>query len=247
MKKLVLITFVFFLAIGVNAQSFGLRFGYTMSGLRIDDNFADYLDVRGVEGKLTDGVNIGLVFEKAIKPKIDLHAELNFAQKGSAYDMYANEANHGTSGYGQTNLNYFELPIMAKIKFGPAYFAVGPHIGYLIGAQEIKYRENDLLVAAYGETAAAAALGVTSLQDTEFFDSDLENFNRFDFGGQFSLGGQAPVGKVKIFAEARATVAFTNWETWNTYGTDQETYNLDYKKNMAFTFAVGVLFNKPQK
>jgi hypothetical protein len=247
MKKIVLIALVLFLGIGVNAQSVGLRFGYNMSGLRIDDNFADYLDVRGVEGKLTNGVNIGLVLEKTIKSNIDLHMELNFAQKGSAYDMYPNEANHGTSGHGQTNLNYFELPIMAKIKFGPAYLAIGPHIGYLLNAQEIKFRENSNLVAAYGEDGAATALGVSSLANDEFFDTEMEDFNRLDFGGQFSLGAQVPVGPVKIFAEARATVAFTNWETWNTYGTDEETYDLDYKKNMAFTFAVGVLFNKPSK
>lgn len=247
MKKLVIFAFVLFLGLGLNAQSVGLRFGYNMSGLRIDDNFSDYLDARGVEGKLTDGINIGLVFEKAIKPKLDLHAELNFSQKGSAYDMYANEFNHGTSGHGQTNLNYFELPIMAKVKFGPAYFAIGPHIGYLLNAQEIKFRENAALVTAYGEAGAATALGVSGMEDDEFFDADMDDFNRFDFGGQFSLGAQVPVGPIKVFAEARATVAFTNWETWNTYGTDGTDYDLDYKKNMAFTFAVGVLFNKPSK
>lgn len=247
MKKSLLIALVLFLGVGVSAQTIGLRFGYNMSGLQIDDNFSDYLDERGIEGKLTDGINIGLVFEKAIKPKLDFHAELNFSQKGSAYDMYANELNNGTSGHGQTNLNYLELPIMAKVKFGPAYLALGPHIGYLLNAQEIKYRENAQLVSALGEAGAAGALGVASMQDDEFFDADMDDFNRFDFGGQFSLGGQVPAGKVKIFAEARATVALTNWETWNTYGNDEETYNLDYKKNMAFTFAVGVLFNKPNK
>jgi len=247
MKKIVLIAFVLFLGVGVSAQTVGLRFGYNMSGLRIDDNFSDYLDMKGVEGKLTNGVNIGLVFERPIKSNIDMHVELNFAQKGSAYDLYPNEVNHGTSGHGQTNLNYFELPIMAKIKFGPAYVAIGPHIGYLLNAQEIKYRENANLVAVYGEAGAAQALGVSSLANDEYFDTDMDDFNRFDFGGQFSLGAQVPVGPVKIFAEARATVALTNWETWNTYGADEETYNLDYKKNMAFTFAIGVLLNKPSK
>lgn len=247
MKKLVLIAFVLFLGLGVSAQTIGLRFGYNMSGLRIDDNFSNYLDENDINGKLTDGVNIGLVLERPINPKVDMHVELNFAQKGSAFDMYANEANHGTSGYGQTNLNYFELPIMAKIKFGPAYLAIGPHIGYLLGAQEINYKENAALVTAYGEAGAAAALGVSSLKNDEFIDMDMDNFNRFDFGGQFSLGAQVPAGPVKIFAEARATVAFTNWETWNTMQPKATDLEFDYKKNMAFTFAVGVLFNKPHK
>lgn len=34
-----------------------------MSGLRIDNNFADHLDLVDKEGKLTNGINIGLVLE----------------------------------------------------------------------------------------------------------------------------------------------------------------------------------------
>jgi len=257
MKKIVLIAFVLFLGVGVSAQTVGLRFGYNMSGLRIDNTFADYLDMMDIQGKLTDGINIGLVFERPIKPKIDLHVELNFAQKGSAYDMYANEANQGTSGHGQTNLNYFELPLMAKIKFGPAYVAIGPHIGYLLGAQEINYKTNEAGIAAAvgaGMTTEAAEAyilsllqaggqNITSLRDDEFYDMDMDNINRFDFGGQFTVGAQVPVGPVKVFGEARATVALTNWEASSSF----EAAGFEYKKNMAFTFAVGVLFNKPSK
>ena len=262
MKRLLLVALVLSIGIGVTAQSVGLRVGYTMSGLRIDDSFSDYLTLVDIQGKLTNGVNIGIVFEKPINKKIDLHAELNFAQKGSAYDMYANTDNNGTSGYGETNLNYFELPLMAKIKFGPAYVAVGPHIGVLLSATEINFKENDNLVAAFeaglltgtpmsadaAAGAAAAALGVEGLANDEFVDMEMDNFNAFDFGGQFTIGAQFPVGPVILFGEARSTVAFTNWETWNTF--DQTTLpasEFEFKKNMAFTFSVGVLFGKPKK
>ena len=258
MKKIVLIALVLFLGVGVSAQTVGLRFGYNMSGLRIDDTFADYLEMMDINGKLTNGVNIGLVLERPINAKVDMHVELNYAQKGSAYDMYANTANSGTLGHGETNLNYFELPIMAKIKFGPAYVAVGPHIGYLLGAQEINYKDNPTaiagLVSAYGmtETAAEAAVlgsmqaagqNITSLRDDEFFDMEMDNFNRFDFGGQFTVGAQVPVGPVKVFAEARATVALTNWEATPSF----EAAGFEYKKNLAFTFAIGILLNKQSK
>jgi hypothetical protein len=264
MKKLVLITMVLFLSFGINAQTFGLRVGYNMSGLRIDDNFSNYLDLMDIQGKMTNGVNIGLIFEKAIKPKFDAHVELNFNQKGSAYDMYANKNNHGTSGYGETNLNYLELALMAKIKFGPAYFGIGPYFGYMMNAQEIKYRANDNLVAAFEAglvnpdippmteeealAATANALGVSKLKDGDFNDSDMNNFNRFDFGGHLSLGAQFPVGPVKLFAEARANMGFINWETWNSFDTSQPPASeFDYKRNMAFTFSIGVLFGKPAK
>lgn len=87
-----------------------------MSGSRINNNFADHLDLVDKEGKLTNGINIGLVLERPIKPNIDLHVELNFAQKGSANDMYANTENNGTIGRSETYYSYFELPLMAKIK-----------------------------------------------------------------------------------------------------------------------------------
>lgn len=244
MKKILLIALVVFLGMGVQAQSIGLRFGYTKSGLRIDDKLSDFLDVMDKEGKMADGVNIGLVIEKPIKSNIDFHAELNFAQKGSAYDIYGNETNHMQSGYGENNLNYFELPIMAKIKFGPAYVAVGPHIAYLMKAKEIKYREADMLVSNLGSEAAAAnALEVSSLKNDEWFDNDMDDFNRFDFGAQLSVGAQFPVGKVTVFGEARGTMGFANWDNSDFFNQKE----FDYKRNLAFTFSVGVLFNKPKK
>jgi len=174
MKKLLLISLILVIGISINAQTIGLRVGYNMSGLRIDDAFSNYLDLVDIQGKMTNGVNIGLIFEKAIKPKFDGHAELDFNQKGSAYDMYANADNGGTSGYGETNLNYLELVLMAKIKFGPGYFGIGPYFGYMMNAQEIKYRSNVNLVAAYGPEGAATALGVSSMEDGEFFDSEMD-------------------------------------------------------------------------
>ena len=81
MKKIVLIALVLFLGVGVSAQTVGLRFGYNMSGLRIDDNFADYLEMMDINGKLTNGVNIGLVLERPINPKVDMHIELNLLKK----------------------------------------------------------------------------------------------------------------------------------------------------------------------
>jgi len=258
MRNLVLIIFALFLGIGASAQTFGVRFGYNMSGLRINDLFTEHLDNVGVEGKLTNGVNIGLIFEKPIKPKFDAHAEFNFTQKGSAYDMYANEANSGTSGHGQTNLNYLELGLMAKIKFGPAYIGLGPFFDYLVSAQEINYKQNDDLVTliasmdppdgtggdvAAAEGVVAGKLGVSSLKDDEFFDMDKDQMNRFDFGGHLSIGAQFPVGPVKVFGEARGNMSFLNWEDSQEFADA----GFEYKRNLAFTFSIGVLFNKPSK
>ena len=188
MKKIILITFALLLGLSLNAQKIGIRGGYTMSGLKIDDGFSDFLDAVDMEGKLASGFNIGLVFEKHIKGKFTGHTELNFVQKGSAYDLYPNSNNANTSGYGETNLNYLELPLMAKFTFGHFYFGLGPYFAYLVDAKQIKYRENDALVKMVGEEAAAQLLGVPSMKYDEFYDMDMDNFNRFDFGGHMSLG-----------------------------------------------------------
>lgn len=252
MKKIILFAFVLTLGIGVSAQSFGLRAGYTMSGLTIDDAFSSYLETNGVVGKLTNGMNIGLLFEMPVMDMLAISAELAYAQYGSANDMTANVDNNGTSGHGQSNLNYFELPIMAKVKFGPAYIAVGPYVGYLLNAQEITYRENATLVAYYtpllgseaaAEAAVAAALGVSSLKNDEYYDLDMANFERLDFGAQLALGAQFPVGPVTLFGEAKGAMAFTNWEANPTFlGA-----GFEYKKNFALTFSIGVMFDASGK
>ena len=235
MKKIVLIIFALSLGFGVNAQTFGLRFGYNMSGLRIDQKLSDFLDTNGKEGKMTNGMNIGLLFEKAITPKFDGHAEFNFTQKGSAYDMVPNEVNHGTTGHGQTNFNYLELALMAKLKFGPAYIGLGPFFDYLVGAKEIKYRDNPNLTAEQ--------LGVSSLKNDDYVDMEMDDINHFDFGGHLSIGAQFPVGPVKLFGEARGNMSFINWDKSEFF----KEQDFGYKRNLAITFSVGVLFNKPSK
>ncbi len=50
------------------------------------------------------------------------------------------------------------------------------------------------MVAIYSEDGTAAALGASSLKNEESFDMDIDNFNRFDFCGQFSIGAQVPLG-----------------------------------------------------
>ena len=232
MKKIVLIILVMALGLGLNAQGFGVRFGYNMSGLRIDSKLSDFLTANGKEGKMANGMNIGLLFEKAINPKFDGHAELNYTQKGSAYDMTANDVNHGTYGHGETNFNYLELALMAKFKFGPVYAGIGPFFDYLMGAQEIKSLNNPALTPEQ--------LGVPAFNDNNFYDMNMDELNRFDFGGHLSIGAQFPVGPVKIFGEARGNMSFINWDK-SEFFKEQE---FGYKRNQVVTFSVGVIFNK---
>ena len=235
MKKFVLILLVMGLGLGLNAQGIGLRFGYNMSGLRIDDKLSDFLTANGKEGKMANGMNIGLIFEKAIKPKFDAHFELNYTQKGSAYDMTANEVNHGTYGFGETNFDYLELALMAKFKFGPVYAGIGPFFDYLLSAKEIKSLNNPILTPEQ--------LGVPAFNDGDFYDMNMDEINRFDFGGHLSIGLQFPVGPIKIFGEARGNMSFINWDK-SEFFKEQE---FDHKRNLAITFSVGVIFNKSSK
>jgi len=43
-------------------------------------------------------------------------------------------------------------------------------------------------------------------------------------------------------------MGFINWETWNTFDQTQlPASEFEYKRNLAITFSVGVLFGKPAK
>ena len=124
---------------------------------------------------------------------------------------------------------------MAKLKFGPAYIGLGPFFDYLVGAKEIKYRDNPNLTAEQ--------LGVSSLKNDDYVDMEMNDINRFDFGGHLSIGAQFPVGPVKLFGEARGNMSFINWDKSEFF----KEQDFGYKRNLAITFSVGVLFNKPSK
>lgn len=119
MKKLLIIAIGVFAAGAVHAQnvSFGIKGGGNMSNIvKTDDE--------SYETEFKPGFHAGLTMEIGMGNTFSFAPELMFSQKG-----YKTESFGGT--YTQTT-NWIDIPILAKIKAGPAFnIFLGPQVSFL--------------------------------------------------------------------------------------------------------------------
>ena len=132
------------------------------------------------------GAVIGAALEIGISENIAVQPELLYHQKG-AKDEYEEDGYSSSSTY---TLNYFEVPILLKAKFGNFYAVVGPSVGFGIGGKE-KWEWEGFGYSDSGES------------DIKFGDEpdgyqgeDLYLDNGTDFGVQAGLG--AKLGPVVV-------------------------------------------------
>ncbi|GGE93657.1 Outer membrane protein beta-barrel domain-containing protein [Chishuiella changwenlii] len=84
----------------------------------------------GFQGGVGVNINTGL-------GNFSVQPEVNFISKGTKLNT--------PIGKREFNLNYLEVPVLAKYSFGPVYVNAGPSIGFQMG-------KNDNVKAAYGKT-----------------------------------------------------------------------------------------------
>jgi hypothetical protein len=220
MKKLVLSIFVISLVFSVNAQRFGLRLG---------GNFSDMKSTIENKGqKIAPGLQIGLLTELGPE-RISLRAELNFAQKGFNFD----ESDAISEVKGKMNFEYFEVPVMAKVKIvGPLYVYAGPYFGFAFkGVSKLEITTD----------------GTTENTSTNLFDEPL--YKKSDFGALGGLGAQFGLGPIHAFVEGRATLGLSNIYDTESKAfksfVDEGSFSEDEKlKNMVYTISVGLLLGK---
>jgi hypothetical protein len=183
--------------------------------MTIDDLSSASLDLANVDGKMRPGMQFGLVIEKDLIAVLDLRIEALYTQKGSK------QTSDALTGLGVTYdvnsvYNYFEIPIMAKIKLGPVYVTAGPYFAYALSG--------DI------ETTIA---GVTA---TEAVDFATDGINKFDYGVTAGLGAQFGIGPLAAFAEVRGAMGMANMY-------DVPTAD-EFMKNMGLALSVGILLGK---
>ena len=127
------------------------------------------------------GFGIGVVANRELTDRIDLHAEPMYLQKGARLQ--------DDSEVIIFKLNYFEIPFMITYSFkldSPLvpYAMLGPSIGFLSGA---KYRFSD-----------------------GWEQDETEDTGFFDFGAGFGGGVEYLLDQVRLFAETRYVVGFVN-------------------------------------
>ncbi|KIO76656.1 hypothetical protein TH53_13930 [Pedobacter lusitanus] len=110
---------------------------------------------------------------------------VNFKVKNSAFSVQP-ELNYVSAGTKikndktKYNLNYLELPVLAKYSFGPVYINAGPAIGLAVG--DVKKIES-----LYGAKV-----------------------QKFNFGIQMGGGVAIPVGKGSVLVDARYSLGLTD-------------------------------------
>ena len=154
-------------------------------GIHVGYNFAKItgMDIpSGVDNKFLANPSGGLFIEKDLIPLLDLRLGLMYSPKG----QYLSEGDLSH----KLVLNYLEIPVMAKVKFGPVYAIGGVYGGYTLNGKSI-----------------VDMAGVKVEEDIDFANDEIK---RFDYGLKFGLGVQTGIKIVKIFAQADYSMGLQN-------------------------------------
>lgn len=157
------------------------------------------------------GVNAGLVAEIGFSDMFALQPELNFIQKG-----YKTTYQNGFTYDATTTLNYLEMPVLLKGRFGAGDLkfnaVLGPSVGYAFNG---KHKAN-------GETT-----------DIDF---DTDNVNRYDFSGVVGLGASYDLTVGSIFLDGRMAWGFAN--VYDGEGSDNFNWH-----NRGFNIGAGYIYH----
>ena len=166
------------------------------------------------------GFQIGLIYEIAINDQISIQPELLYLQKGYKIKF---EFMDSFSSEQEVTINYLELPILAKMKFGDTeslnFFAiVGPSFGYALSGDG-KFTE-----ITNGETT-------TDTEEIEFSEND--EFERLDVSAAIGGGMSIPINLFNLFFEGRYLLGVSNL---NDDEFDQTSIN-----NRGISFVAGIM------
>ncbi|NOZ34716.1 MAG: PorT family protein [Chlorobi bacterium] len=229
MKKFILLSVSIFFVLSMQAQKFGFKIGLNLSGVNSSTVLADYQTAA-----LAKGLNGGLVFEFNPVKRIGIRAEALFSQKGYTVESDVNV--NGTDAVINTSLtmNYIEIPLLLKLKLGPAYITAGPYFAYAVSGKDIASITVDGQKLAEDQYANYGQVPSNDVFKDGEFNGDNITFSHTDMGLNLGLG----VKLLMFFAEARYGVGLTNIENYNGIPADE------FTKNYNISLSVGMLFGK---
>ena len=200
--------------------------GQTAIGGKIGLNLATYIgdtDESFMDKGSVLGFQIGGVIELGITDRFSIQPELVYIRKGVSDEFTLDVLGDVAMTESDFKLNYIELPILGKLKFGAPestnfFVTAGPTFGYATGG------EIDTEITFEGET-------MESSDDIEFSDND--GFRRFELGAAVGAGINIPSGSGNFFGEIRYAIGITNLN-------DDDTADLSLR-NSAIGLSVGYL------
>jgi hypothetical protein len=135
------------------------------------------------------GLTFGVAYNHQITEMFSLQPELNFIQKGFRQEVHENQDGTTMDGKGKFNVNYLELPILAKVLFGEGnvkfYLNAGPSLGIGLGG---KYKA-DYTVSFLGNSQTESFENKIKFGDPDNSDEDeLYLDNRLELSLQSGFG-----------------------------------------------------------
>ena len=187
---------VFFSTFSFAQVSIGVKGGVNFANISTPD-----LSSIGIpETKMNPSATIGAVAEIPIASGFAIQPEFNFTQKGFVIQedipLNLGDFDLPIGVRAITDLNYLEMPVLAKYNFGSGilggYVAAGPTVSY---AQSARFR-----------TTTNFIIDINIIDQK--FDLDALNVSRFDVGASIGAGGTINLGGTKLFVDARYTHGF---------------------------------------
>jgi len=190
-KSFLVLTFGMLLAATSFAQ-FGIKAGANFATMAEEGEGVsrDDIDNRSITGAV-----VGLTFEMNIADIISIQPELLYSQSGGSntYTLL------GTTTKSKYKINYLELPVLAKLKFGNAnqegfgfHIAAGPWIGYALNGHSNRK-------TTVGET-------IISEVDQDYSFDDQDNAKRLNYG----MIGAAGISFGHLVFDLRYNYGFNN-------------------------------------
>lgn len=146
-------------------------------------------------------VNLGVFAEIGLSENFAIQPELVYTKKGFQikegfdFDLFKLPVFAGVKV--QTKINYLEMPLLAKYKFGTgaikAYVTAGPTLGYALNGK-LQTKANFIIDIPLSNTN---------------IDMSNDNFNRFEVGATVGAGVDFPMGSGSFFVDARYTHGLT--------------------------------------
>lgn len=206
---LILITGLLYLNVHAQTQ-LGIRGGISLATIT---DIQEELDP-DFELKSITGLNLALFAELSLTDRLAIQPEVNFLQKGSTVEAsFVGNADVKI----EARINYLEVPVLAKYKFGSDKLGIqafaGPSIGYALSGR-----------------AKTTLAGVEATEKIEFdndIDDDGVKDQRWDLSAVLGLSGSMSAGPGQIVLDIRYAMDFTDFTKFKDTRPDdyQKSYN----------------------
>lgn len=232
----------------------GVKAGYSIGNLS-DSNSNIYTK----DFESTDGADIGVTFEFPIQDNFSVQTEINYTQRGAmrtgmqpvpgneltdelnqflplfGIDQITDENPLFADYEGETDLNYLEIPVLAKFIWGNKtkfYAEVGPYVGVLVSAKQLTTGTSQLYFDEGGtmpvfvpnpnfNPADPTQPPVVDLPPVPLdAETDIkDNLKTVNFGGIIGLGLiQELSDRDELFLNARGSYGFNAIQLNSTFG-----------------------------